>query len=268
MSRPCSAAGSRPTPFGGASADPVPHGETGEPAVLHGGDIELGIHAGDGDEMFRVIELGGGERGDGFEHAVAGFRGTAGFRDDDDEGFGELPAQGVEDVVDAVGVGVVEEVHRELVLARRAEGGTDELRAERGAADADDQKVLELALGPGNGAGVNLGGEVLDGGQGGVDCRCELGCGREVRGAQPVMADHPVLVGVGDGAFLERGHVSECLLHPRRHGHEELVRERDAADIERDAEFFDVAEVGFEAGPDHGTAIRGSCPSPRPRRRW
>ena len=76
--------------FGRAAADPIPHGETGEPLLGDRGLIELGAGAGDGDVVLREIEAGGLERLGGFELAVAGFGGAAGFGDDDDEGFREL----------------------------------------------------------------------------------------------------------------------------------------------------------------------------------
>jgi hypothetical protein len=52
----------------------------------------------------------------------------------------------VEDVVDAVGIGVVEEGdgHLVAVALEPAEGVADELRPEGRAADADDEDFLEL----------------------------------------------------------------------------------------------------------------------------
>eukprot|EP01035_Chromulina_nebulosa_P033886 gene33885-45391_t len=82
-----------------------------------------------------------------------------------DEGLRELAAEAVEHVVDAVGIGVVEEGDGELIPAGLAEGVVDELRAEGGAADADHEEIFEFALGAGDGAGVNFGGEVLDCGE-------------------------------------------------------------------------------------------------------
>ena len=89
---------------------------------LCGGElVELGAGAGDGDGVFAEVEAGGFAGGFGFEHAVAGFRGAAGFGNHHDQraveaGFGELG----EHAVHAVGVGVVEEVEREPRVRPRA----------------------------------------------------------------------------------------------------------------------------------------------------
>ena len=238
--------------LGGAAADPVPHREAGEPALAQGGGVEFRAGAGDGDEVFRVVEAGGRKGGDGGEHAVAGLGGAAGLGDDDDEGLGELAAQAGEDVIEAVGIGVVEEGDGELVLARVAQCLADKLRAERGTADADHEQMLEFALGAGNGAGVDLGGEVLDRGERGGNLGGQFGGGRKLRGAEPVMADHALLVGVRDGAFFQRGHVRERLLDGGFLRREEVVRERDPADIERHTEVGVLVEVGLKAGPGHG----------------
>ena len=46
------------------------------------------------------------------------------------------------------------------------------------------------------------------------------------------MADHALLVGVGDGAGLELVHGGEGALEPGRHGLEEAVGEVDTADVD------------------------------------
>jgi hypothetical protein len=69
--------------------------------------------------------------------------------------------------------------------------------------------------------------------------------------AQPVVADHAFLVGIGDGAGFERGHVGEGFLHARLHRREEVVGERDAADVEGEPEIAVLVEVFFETGPGH-----------------
>ena len=46
------------------------------------------------------------------------------------------------------------------------------------------------------------------------------------------MADHALLVGVGDGAALQRVHGGEGLLHPRLHLREERVVEVHTRDVE------------------------------------
>ena len=51
--------------------------------------------------------------------------------------------------------------------------------------------------------------------------------------AQPVVPDHPLLVGVGDRAGLERLHGVEGALHRRLHPRDEGVVERHPAGVER-----------------------------------
>src|ERR1019366_2713984 len=62
---------------------------------------------------------------------------------------------------------------------------------------------------------------------------------------------HPVLVGIGDGALFERGHGGERLCEPRLHRGEKLIRERHAAQIERQSKRGIVVTVLFETGPGH-----------------
>ena len=185
--------------FRRAAADPIPHRKTGEPVLGNCGLVEFRTGAGDGDKVLGEIESGGLEGGGGFELAVAGLGGAAGFGDDDDEGFGELAAKAGENVVDAVGIGVVEEGHGELVLAGLAQRVLDQLRSEGRAADADHEQVFEFTLWAGDGAGVDFGGEVLDRGERGRNLGGEGGRRGELGRTQPVMTDHTVLVGIGDG---------------------------------------------------------------------
>ena len=119
--------------------------------------------------------------------------------------------------VHAGGVGVVEEEDRQAGVT--ADGFGDELRAERRAADADEQDLLEHpAAGRSDGAGVDFRGEVLERGERSVDGFLQIWRGRQVRVAQPVVADHAAFIGVGDGAAFERLHVGEGLLDFRLHG--------------------------------------------------
>ena len=129
----------------------------------------------------------------------------------------------------------------------------DELGAEGGAADTDHEEVFEFALGAGDGAGVDARGEVFDRSERGGNLGGEGGRGRELGRAEPVVADHAVLIGIGDGAFFQGGHVGEGLLHRGVFGGEKIVGERDAADVEREAEIGVVIIKRFKAGPGgHG----------------
>jgi len=85
----------------------------------------------------------------------------------------------------------------------------DELRAEGRAADADHEEVLEFAARTSDRAAMDFRDEVVDRGERAGDLGRDFASRRQMWRAQPVMADHAVLVGVGDGAFFERGHVGE-----------------------------------------------------------
>ena len=204
--------------------------------------VELAAFAGDGDGV-------GGERKSGllpaergFELAVTGLGRAARLRGHDHERAAETAFQRVEDAVDAVRVGVVDEVHAELV-GLAAERVGHELRAEGGAADADAEEVGELAGGAFDLSRVDLRREAGDGFDGRLHVGGDLRVGREFRRAQPVVADHALLVGVGDGALFQGGHVGEGLGDGRRHLFGEARWRGRAAEVERDAEFREVEEL-------------------------
>ena len=92
-------------------------------------------------------------------------------------------------------------------VVRAAEGVGHELRAERRAADADHEHVAE-ALGGGrtDPAVVDPCREVGHALLRVADLGRERRRRRELRRAQPVVADHALLVGVRDRALLERRH--------------------------------------------------------------
>jgi hypothetical protein len=128
----------------------------------------------------------------------------------------------------------------------------DELRAEGGAADADHEQVLELAARAGDGAGVDLGREILDGSKRAGDLLRQLLRRCEMWRTQPVVADHAVLVGVGDGALFEGRHIGEGFLHRHLDLREVTIGKRHAADVERQAERGIGEVVLFKTRPGHG----------------
>ena len=71
--------------------------------------------------------------------------------------------------------------------------------------------------------------------------------GRKLRRAEPIVADHALFVGIGNGALFQDGHGRESLLDGGLHGREKVVGKGDAADIHGEAEISVVAVVGFEA---------------------
>src|SRR3954466_13317962 len=76
------------------------------------------------------------------------------------------------------------------------------------------------------------------------DFVANLGHRREVWVAEPIMADHALLVGVGNRAFLERVHCGESLLHARLDEFEEAFRKLDAAQVQSEAELR-IIEIPF-----------------------
>jgi hypothetical protein len=124
--------------------------------------IELAVLAGHGDRVTSELEPRRRVRMRRLEHPVAGFLGAAGLADDDRQRPRELGADRAERSVHPVRVGVVEEegTHR---IGGRAKGLGDELRPERRAPDAHDQKVPEAIgfLWP-DLAAVHVGGESVD----------------------------------------------------------------------------------------------------------
>ena len=105
----------------------------------------------------------------------------------------------------------------------RAERRVHELGPERRAADADDQQVekwprsprtRELCTSPAN--------FLMRASVSSISLRSS-GVGARSRVAQPIVADHALLVGVGDGAAFERVHRGEGLLHRRLHLRQEFA---------------------------------------------
>ncbi len=228
---------------GGAAADPVPHGEAGEPVLGDGVFVELATEAGDGDGVAGEVEAGGAVSGFGFEHAVAGFFGAAGFGDDDGEGGGQFLADFSENAADAVGVRVVEERDFEGRIGG-GDGFGDELGAEGGAADADDEDAGEFATcSGGDVAGVNIGCELKGGGEGRVDFGFEFGRG-EGGVAQPVVADHTIFVRIGDFTGFDGAHGGFGGGDFAGHLIEVTGRDVDAAEVDGEAE-IGVADEGL-----------------------
>jgi hypothetical protein len=112
--------------------------------AVFGDLLHLGAGVGDGDEVAASVVVA-----DGVLHLLeeilledVGLKGGAGLAGDDDERLLEIEA--VADGLDLLGVGGVEDVERgEVRLA--AEGERKHLRAEAGAAHAEEEDVAEAA---------------------------------------------------------------------------------------------------------------------------
>ena len=225
-----------------------------QPALLLRDLLQLRTGAGHGHKVLRVVEACGLECRGGFQHAVARLSGPARFGNHQHQRALDLTADFLEHVIDAVRIGVVEEMDAHFVATglEPAERVAHQLRPERRTADADHKQLAELAVGTGDLALVDAGGEILDGGQRRGDGVRDFLVRRQLRRAQPVMADHAVLIGIGDGALLQRGHGGEGLRELRLQRGEIVVRERQAAEVERHAERGIVVAVLLETGPGHG----------------
>ena len=97
---------------------------------------------------------------------------------------------------------------------------------------------------------VDAGGERLDVGDGLADLGRDLRRRGQVGVPQPVVPDHPVLVRVGDRALLQRVHRRERGGQRRVHAVEEAVVEPHPADVERQPERRDAAEVPLVPLPE------------------
>ncbi len=185
--------------------------------------------------MSGKVQSGRGPGRFGFEHAVAGFLGSAAFGNDEAQRLAQGGAELVQYPVHAVGVSVVEEKHSQPIGPGLAEGMGHELRAQCRAADADDEQVFEGAERAPDFAVVHFLRERLHCGHGAVDLFTNGGGGRQGGVAQPVMSDHAFLVGVGKGALLQFPHRGERLLHPGFHPGEKVIRKIHPAHVNREA---------------------------------
>ncbi len=184
------------------------------------------------------------------QHAVARFLRAAGFGNDNDEGVGEPVTDLLEDTIESVRVGVIEKenIHQ---VARRAEGVGDELRPEGRTADADEQDVLErLSARRRDAADMNVGGELMDAPVRLDNLGAQFVVRRELRIAQPVMSDLPLLVRIGDAAGFEFPHGGEGFLDLRLHFLEEAIGKTHPADIEREAEILVAQKIFLEPPPE------------------
>ncbi len=133
-----------------------------------------------------------------------------------------------------------------------AHGLGDKLRPERGTADADEQKLLEgLTIGSFHLARMHLRGEGLEIRERTSDRLFQLRRRREIRIAQPVVADHPAFVGIGDRTGFQRRDVGKSLVDFRSHAAVKLRPDVHQREIERKAELR-VAEERLIVGlPGH-----------------
>ena len=98
-----------------AAADPIEHRKSRQPAVGLSVLIQLAACTGDGDRMLSKIQSRLIKARFRFEHAVARFLGSAGFRNHDDERVIESRPDLAQNAVETVRVGVIEEEDVHLI---------------------------------------------------------------------------------------------------------------------------------------------------------
>ena len=99
-------------------------------------------------------------------------------------------------------------------------------------------------------SGVHVGGELFDTGVRVLDVRPQLRCWRELGIAQPVMADHPLLVWIRDRARLQLAHVQIRLFDARSHFLKKFIREPHPADVGGKIEIVVAKEIFLETRPE------------------
>ena len=134
------------------------------------------------------------------------------------------------------GISIVKKVGSNRGLPFIDEGGGRQLWSEGAAADANDQETRKrTTAGCGDGAGMDGGGKGFTGGDVPFDFGLQGRGGGECGGAQPVMADHPTFVRIGNRTGFQRGHFSECLGAKGRHAIEKVRVKPHAAHVQREA---------------------------------
>ena len=189
-------------------------------------------------------------------HGVARLGGSARLGGDYRERPAKLSVELVEHEVVSVGIGVIEKEHFHLVRFRRAQSLRNELGAERGTAYAYAKDIFKFPVRARDFAAVDLFGKTLYLGDVALNLRLDFGSGRELRRAEPIVADHSVFVGIGDGAGFERDHRGERLLRGLLHRCQKSVVETDSADVQTEPQIFKPEVVFFIAFPRHNIGLK------------
>ena len=234
----------------GPAADPVPHRKPFQPSLGHRHFVQVAPLAGDGHKVFCKWDAGFFKGRLRREHAVAGFLGAAGFGNDDDERAAEAAADLGKDFFHAVGVGVVKKVRADWIFGGPERVG-DELWAERGSADADHEEVGEFFAGGGkNFSRVDGGCEIQNRFFRGEDRVLQFLGGSQRSVAEPVMSDHAVFVGVGDGARLELFHLLAGPVGDERHSCKIILGKIHPADVHRNPQIIVAEKILLEPAPE------------------
>src|SRR2546423_290725 len=97
---------------------------------------------------------------------------------------------------------------------------------------------------------MDFGGEFFDGRDSGFDLMRDLRCRRQARVAQPIVADHPIFIRVGESAFFELSHLFETSTNPGGHGSDPILSEVHSTEIDREFDLWEFAIIFFEPFPE------------------
>ena len=239
----------------GAAADGFRHFERLQPALAGGMEIELAALHGDGAGVFRERQAGLRVGVLAEDHVVLGLLRAAGFRDVHDErrfqvayahGVGRARRVGVVQKIDFQGAAAL--FLAELVPVRAVQCHLEQLRTERGPADAVDDRRLETLSGrSGQPAAADIGGELLDVG--------ELAAAG-VHGAVGEMRDLAMLVRVLDLAAFDLLHFGVDGREPRFDRLEVGILEFHSGEIDLERRFPVDDGIFMTAFDPHGILFR------------
>ena len=97
--------------------------------------------------------------------------------------------------------------------------------------------------------GVNIAGESLDTFVRSFDICAKLRGGRQRGIPQPIMANHPFLIGIGDCSRFKLPHCRKRLVDLRLHFLEEIVGKSHPTNVERETEIVVVHEILLKTLP-------------------
>src|SRR6266478_6836776 len=103
-----------------------------------------------------------------------------------------------EHAIKTIWIGIVEEEHFHLITLWMTQGARDELRPKSGSTDPNHEQVFECAPRATNFGRLHVCGESLDGIDGLLDFPTNLRGRRQLWIAQPIMANHPIFIGIGN----------------------------------------------------------------------
>ena len=159
------------------------------------------------------------------QHAVARFGCAAALAGHDDQRLVKRACQTTQHAGDAVGIGVVDELHAHAV-GSVAERIGHEHGPQRRTADPDGKNLRKLAR------RVYLRRERNDGVPRRIDLSGQFRSRRQLGGAQPIVPHHALFVGIRNSAFFKLVHGLKRALDGRLHALEVRAVEVHPADVD------------------------------------